>query len=859
MSSMTLKALTEKLDPSTRSALEQSVALCCQRSHYTVEVEHYLKALIDNGDTDIYSVFSHYDINIDRLNDQLNQGLDTFKTGNDSTPSLSPRLVDLLKQCWLDTSIEFSLTHIRGATLLFTLLADPATAVLSTRHAKELNPLDTQALLNDWPQLQLQIDQQTGDQPSTPTRQTNALKQFTIDLTQQAKDGLLDPVLGRDDEIRQAIDILLRRRQNNPILTGEAGVGKTAVAEGLAQRISDGRVPDALKNARLLTLDLALLQAGAGVKGEFENRLKNVIEEVKQSIDPVILFIDEAHNMVGAGGQAGQNDAANLLKPALARGELRTIAATTWAEYKKYFEKDAALSRRFQVVKIEEPSIDVAIQIMRGLQPILEKHHGVSITDDALRSCVNLSKRYLPSRQLPDKAVALLDTACARVAMSQAGIPSALERVEAQLTALQTEAACLESEQRCGINHSQRRDELIIALEHAQQSAEQLQAAWHIEKELVTQAHQLASQLNSDDSHHIIEQLNHLRGQLNERVEPLVHWQVDDQLIAEVLADWTGIPLGRMQANEVLGVLSLGQQLQERVRGQDHAIDDIARTIQIGRANLGDEKKPLGVFLLVGPSGVGKTETAMAIAEQVYGSEDNITVINMSEFKEEHKVSQLMGSPAGYVGYGEGGVLTNAVRRKPYSVILLDEMEKAHPGVQDIFYQVFDKGSLRDGEGEEVDFKNTIILMTSNAASDIISDLYADELTAPNPNNLKEAIWDELLTTFKPAFLGRTSVLPFRPLARPQLQEITQLQLARVSDRVKRYHNAELHYDDAVIDSIVDRCQQSSSGARNIQQILQSKLLPTMAEKVLQKVASQLPVLGIQILVDEGEFSILVH
>ncbi|MFW5825206.1 MAG: type VI secretion system ATPase TssH, partial [Marinobacter sp.] len=792
---------------------------------------------------------------------ELNDGLESFRTGSGATPSLSPRLVDLLRQCWLDTSIEFGEPAMRGATLLYTLLNDPAMAALATRHARELERLDPQQLLSGWPQLRERLGGSGAPEPRRPAgrRKEEHLAQFTIDLTGQAREGKLDPVLGRDDEIRQMIDILTRRRQNNPILTGEAGVGKTAIVEGLAQRIADGSVPDALKKARLLTLDLALLQAGAGVKGEFENRLKGVIEEVKNSADPVILFIDEAHNMVGAGGQAGQNDAANLLKPALARGELRTIAATTWAEYKKFFEKDAALTRRFQVVKIDEPSEGVAIQILRGLAPTLEHHHGVTVTDEAVVSAVRLSMRFLAGRQLPDKAVALLDTCCARVAMSQASMPTLLEKARAELAALELEGEILERESRSGADHSRRQQELASQRQQAEARVDQLEKIWQTEQTLVASATDLGEQLSDEANDELRAELNELRSQLDEREQPMVHWQVDSQLVSEVLSDWTGIPMGRMQADEVAGILRLDQNLKTRVKGQDHALDDIAETIRVARADLADEKKPLGVFLLVGPSGVGKTETALALAEQVYGSESNLTVINMSEFKEEHKVSQLVGSPPGYVGYGEGGVLTEAVRRKPYSVILLDEMEKAHPGVQDLFYQVFDKGSLRDGEGQDVDFRNTVILMTSNAGSEQITDLYADEMTAPeDPKTLKAAIWDPLLDIFKPAFLGRTTVLPYRPLGRDQLAEITRLQLERINQRLLRHHDVPLGYNEAVVDAVVERCTEASSGARNIQQILHRDVLPAASRRILECLADETPITAVDITVNDGNLDAVV-
>ncbi|MDV2078920.1 type VI secretion system ATPase TssH [Marinobacter xestospongiae] len=839
---MTLKSLVEKLNEAGKESLETSVGLCFQRTHHTVELEHLLKSMVRTDDPDLVGVFRHFGLDLGRLDAQLEAGLETFRTGSGATPSLSPRMVDLFRQCWLDTSIEFGEPTMRGATLLYSMLNDPAMAALATRNAGELNGIDPSRLLAEWANIRASLSAEEAAASSKPAKakgkKEQHLAQYTVDLTAQAADGLLDPVIGRDDEIRQVIDILTRRRQNNPILTGEAGVGKTAVVEGLARRIAEGNVPEILKPARLLTLDLALLQAGAGVKGEFENRLKGVIEEVKASERPIILFIDEAHNMVGAGGQAGQNDAANLLKPALARGELRTIAATTWAEYRKYFEKDAALTRRFQVVKVDEPDETIAVQILRGLVPTLEAHHGVGIADDALRAAVVLSTRFLASRQLPDKAVALLDTACARVAMSQASVPSPVERARAEVTALEQELDLLSRESRFGIDHSARQDQLDTRLNQARESLANLEAEWDSERELVAEAAGISKVLLDEENDDDKQRLNEIRATLAEREQVMVHWQVDTQLVSEVLSDWTGIPLGRMQSDEVAGILKLATTLKERVTGQDHALDDIARTIQVARAELADEKKPLGVFLLVGPSGVGKTETALALAEQVYGSESNMTVINMSEFKEEHKVSQLVGSPPGYVGYGEGGVLTEAVRRKPYSVILLDEMEKAHPGVQDIFYQVFDKGSLRDGEGRDVDFRNTVLLMTSNAASEHISDLYADELTAPEPSALKDAIWDDLLATFKPAFLGRTVVLPYRPLGGEQLQTIARMQLDRVCERAQRQHGVTLEYSDEVIERIADSGHQASTGARNIQQVIQRDILPKLSDILLNAIAN---------------------
>lgn len=859
MSAMTLKSLIGKMNHSGRQALERAVGLCYQRRHHCVEVEHLLKALVAEQDGDLTVIFGRYEVDRVKLEAQLDKAFESFATGAGATPSLSLRLVDLLRQCWLDTSIEFEESAMRGATLLYSMLNDPAMAALATRYVRELDRLDPQSLLLNWRALREELNNAGQHaQRATPTGKGAYLAQFTVDLTAQAREGRLDPVIGRESEIREAIDILTRRRQNNPILTGEAGVGKTAVVEGLARCIAEGTVPDALQSARLLTLDLALLQAGAGVRGEFEGRLKGVIDEVRDAPHPVILFIDEAHNLVGAGGQAGQNDAANLLKPALARGELRTIAATTWAEYKRVFEKDAALTRRFQVVNVDEPEQDTAVQILRGLIPTLESHHKVHITDDAVQSAVRLSTRYLPARQLPDKAVALLDTACARVAMSEAGRPAALERAQANQRALQTEADILSRESRIGAEHGSRQDEVVMRLCEAEKTVAGLESAWLQEKKIVASARELGRKLAETEDLALLDELNDIRGQLSDRADPMVHWQVDEQLVAQVLSDWTGIPMGRMQTDEVESVLALEERLRARVRGQDHALGEIARTVCIARANLADENKPLGVFLLVGPSGVGKTETALALAELVYGSEASMTIINMSEFKEEHKVSQLVGSPPGYVGYGEGGILTEAVRRRPYSVILLDEMEKAHPGVQDIFYQVFDKGMLRDGEGRDIDFKNTLILMTSNAGSELITDLYADELTAPEPIALKAAIQDELLKVFKPAFMGRTTVLPYRPLARTQLAEITDLQLARVDNRLHRNHNVSLDYADDVIDVIVDRCNEASSGARNIQQILQREVLPVLSQQILGCLATGQQLKRIRLLVSDDMLTVEV-
>jgi type VI secretion system protein VasG len=667
-------------------------------------------------------------------------------------------------------------------------------------------------------------------------------------------------------------------------------VGKTAVVEGFAQRIAIGDVPPSLRNVSVRVLDLGLLQAGAGIKGEFENRLKNVIDEVSKSPKPVVLFIDEAHTMIGAGGQAGQGDAANLLKPALARGELRTIAATTWAEYKKYFEKDAALARRFQVVKVEEPAESVAINMMRGLQGTLEAHHQVEILDEAVQEAVRLSHRYLSGRQLPDKAVSLLDTACARVAIGHSATPPAIEDCQRDIDQLSIASDVLNREQASGADHQERLDELSRQKAAASQRFSELTERWNKEQELVKKIRELRQQLTSpqpqtepaqdaarspapaanetgpsagqplseQEALRLKQELATAKAEL-EQVQgesPLMQPYVDAQSIAAVVSGWTGIPVGRMVTNEIKTVLNLKQAMEQRVVGQSHALEAIAQRIRTSRASLTDPRRPIGVFFLVGPSGVGKTETAITLAELLYGGAQNMTVINMSEFKEEHKVSMLMGSPPGYVGYGEGGVLTEAVRRRPYSVVLLDEMEKAHPGVQDVFYQVFDKGMLRDGEGRDIDFKNTVLLMTSNAATETIAKLCADPETMPSPEGLAEALHPELLKTFKPAFLGRVTIVPYFPLSDDIMRQITELQLGRVADRIRQNYRANFTYQPEVVTHIVSRCVEVASGARNVDRILSGTLLPELAGEFLSRMSEGSPISAVEVDIDpSGKFT----
>ena len=868
MSSMTLNKLVEKLSPDCRKSLEAAVAICNSRSHFTVELEHWLLAMIEQQLDDVRLIFGSFDINIEQVRQDLNQSLESFKTGSESSPSLSVHVTSLLRQSWLSTSIEFTDQQIRSAYVIYTLTKDDTLSSLVTRCSKLFNKIDPGQLLHAWPEIVAQSQERNHGVQNATAAQANMnskkpnLEQFTVDLTAQARAGKIDPILGRDFEIRQMIDILTRRRQNNPILTGEAGVGKTAVVEGLALRIAQKDVPAVLQNVRIHSLDLALLQAGAGMKGEFENRLKSLINEVKNSADPVILFIDEAHTMIGSGGQAGQNDAANLLKPALARGELRTIAATTWAEYKKFFEKDAALTRRFQVVKVEEPTPEKAVAMLRGLVPVMERHHKVFISEQALESAVHLSHRYITARQLPDKAVALLDTACARVAMSQASTPNTIEQLVNRLSVIETQIKMLDREQKTGLDHSQQLDALKAELLSIDQQLQPLNEQFKLEKEIVEELNQALEQVNTqeqDASCEMLESLKRSKEKLAAFEQNMVHWQVSEELIAQVISDWTGIPVGKMHEDEIHGILNLADHMKQRVVGQDHALDLIAKVVQTSRAQLADESRPNGIFMLAGPSGVGKTETALSLAQEVYGSEENVTVINMSEFKEEHKVSLLLGSPPGYVGYGEGGILTEAVRRKPYSVVLLDEMEKAHPGVQDIFYQVFDKGTIKDGEGRDIDFKNTIIIMTSNVGTDTTMSLFEDEESKPSIKGLSKALQDDLLTAFKPAFLGRINVIPYIPLSDDILTEIAAIQLAKIIKRVDKNYNAELTYNNDVIEYIVANCQNAGSGARNIHTILQNKVLPMLSEILLFSMIENNEINNILLKVKDNEFELNIN
>ena len=856
MAQVNLKSLVAKLDDTCRSTLEGAAGLALSRTNYDVEIEHWLLRLIDRQTSDVAVILSHFEVDAGRLTQDINRQIDRFKTGNGRAPALAPNIVKLIREAWLLASLEDGSSVVRSGHLLLALLTGDDLSIVAREASTHFARIPVETLRTTMTQIASGSEEARQAADAVPTgggsgggpaaagapaaRGQEALNKYTIDLTAQARAGKIDPIFGRDPEIRQIVDILTRRRQNNPILTGEAGVGKTAVAEGFALRIVEGDVPDALKNVRLLSLDLGLLQAGAGIKGEFENRLKSVIDEVKSSPTPIIVFIDEAHTLIGAGGAEGQNDAANLLKPALARGEMRTIAATTWAEYKKYFEKDPALTRRFQVVKVEEPPEALAVAMLRGLVPVLEKHHNVRILGEALEAAAGLSHRYISGRQLPDKAISLLDTACARVGISQAATPPAVEDLDRQLGLLASEVKMLEREGRSGVDVAAALAERATKKTGIETDRAALAERWTAERDAVmaVAAARLALDALAAGSPELEAQTAALREAQARLAEArgtatMVYDVVDANVVAEVLSGWTGIPAGRMVGDEIRAVLAVNTRLGDRIKGQAYALDIIGQTVRTARAGLADPRKPLGVFLFCGTSGVGKTETALALAELLYGGEQNVTTINMSEFKEEHKVSTLVGAAPGYVGYGEGGVLTEAVRRKPYSVILLDEMEKAHPGVQDVFYQVFDKGMLKDGQGRDIDFKNTLIIMTSNAGTDTIEAMCRGKKKLPDPETLAKALRPALLEYFKPAFLGRVVTVPYFPLAPEILRQIVVLSLERIRKRVVANYGATFDWDDSLLDRLVSRCTEFESGARNIENILKKGLLSDLAERLL--------------------------
>jgi len=851
--SVNLKSLIGKLNNPTRGALEAAAGLCLSRTQYNIEIEHYLLKLMDATDTDVSRIFYRFGINQSRLSAELTRSLDKLKSGNARTPSISPSVLKMMTEAWTLGSIDYGAEQIRTGFTILALTQDQELAREMREVSKEFEKIEAEALKKDFVSIvagshEDEVTAEAGESPAGTAGprpgggKTANLDQFTVNLSENARKGKLDPVLGRDVEIRQIIDILMRRRQNNPILTGEAGVGKTAVVEGFALRIASGDVPPALKNVTVRTLDLALLQAGAGIKGEFENRLKGLIEEVKSSPTPIILFIDEAHTMIGAGGQAGQNDAANLLKPALARGELRTIAATTWSEYKKYFEKDPALARRFQVVKVDEPTEAVCSVMIRGIAASLEKHHKVRILDDGVNAAVRFSHRYIAGRQLPDKAVSVLDTACARLALGQNSTPPAIEDATRQLDDLAVQERVLTRETAAGADHSERLEEITAKRASVEARLAVLKERFEKESGLVNKIRELRGSLEEGTGEGLEAKRSEL-DQLNSELDalqgdsPLLRVCVDSHIVGEVISAWTGIPVGKMLKDEVQTVLTLEDHLGSRVIGQPHALEAIAQRIRTSRASLEDPNKPIGVFMLVGPSGVGKTETALALADLMYGGERNLITINMSEFQEAHTVSTLKGSPPGYVGYGEGGVLTEAVRRRPYSVVLLDEVEKAHPDVLELFFQAFDKGQMEDGEGREIDFKNTIIILTSNAATDTMMKLCADPDTMPFPDGIVKAMKPELNKIFKPAFLGRMVIIPYYPIRDEALKRIIGLKLGKIQRRLFENHKIHLICEDALTEEVARRCTEVESGARNVDNVLTNTLLPEISRQILGRIA----------------------
>ncbi|KRG34249.1 ATPase [Psychrobacter sp. P11F6] len=912
-----LKAVITRLSPSCRQCLQQAARLCIKHGHREVDTVHLLHELIATPHNDVAQILKVNKINQQLLLADITDLLNTFGQATGSTPVFSQGLMALLEDAWELASSQYNQSddknsplEIRSGHILLVLLAYERYQSLLKTLPEPLQYIDRFTLKDDYERQCLgstegsgsssnkitnskgvnkgaddganSADNDTNNQESLDTKRTEAkptpaLNKYTYDLTAKASSEQIDPVIGREFEIHQLIDILIRRRQNNPILTGEAGVGKTAVVEGLAQKIVAGQVPDQLKDVTIRSLDMGLLQAGASVKGEFENRLKQVIEEVQASLQPIILFIDEAHTLIGAGGQAGQNDAANLLKPALARGELRTIAATTWSEYKKYFEKDAALSRRFQVVKVDEPDIETAVAMIRGLSAKMQDHFGILIDDDALQAAVELSARYISDRQLPDKAVSVLDTAAARVSLSKTAIPNQLDRLNAKGVQLEQHINNLSQqlERIGGVDEKEKVSQKIAVLDEQRQANQQsiadMTSRWHEQRQLNDQLDALNQQLNDKtDGSDALSAKERLDKQAEyqsieqslkkiQETQRLIHAVLDRQVIKQIISDWTGIPLTDMAGNEKDHILGLANTLQARVIGQDHSVAAIVKRIHTAKARLDDPNRPQGVFMLVGPSGVGKTETALALSEVLYGGERNLITINLSEYQEAHSVASLKGSPPGYVGYGEGGVLTEAIRRRPYSVLLLDEVEKAHPDVLDLFYQVFDKGVMEDSEGRLIDFKNMLILLTSNVGSSAImqacinTDPAVTDFSLPDSNSLKQVINLHLYKAFKPAFLGRLTVIPYYPLTDDALAEIIRLKLDKITGRIHDNYDVPCVIDDEVIELILSRCHEVDSGARNADAIISHTLLPQLAGQLLAHDDSQSVLKKITVFVDADD------
>ncbi len=878
MTEIARTSLFGKLNPLAYKAIEGATVFCKLRGNPYVELQHWIYQILNTPDSDLHRIVKHYGLDAAQLSADLMASLDRLPRGATSVTDLSSWVENAVERGWVYGSLMFGDQQVRTGHLVLGLLktASMRNVLLSVSKQFEKIPVDDLSehfnqILEGSPERAMRAaepgaapgDASGAIAPAAMGKQ-EALKRFAVDLTERARNGEIDPIAGRDEEIRQIVDILMRRRQNNPILTGEAGVGKTAVVEGFALRLAQGDVPPQLKDVSLYMLDIGLLQAGASMKGEFENRLRQVIDEVQASPKPIILFIDEAHTLIGAGGAAGTGDAANLLKPALARGKLRTIAATTWAEYKKHIEKDPALTRRFQVVQVPEPDEHKAVLMLRGVASILEKHHRVALLDEGIEAAVRLSHRYIPARQLPDKAVSLLDTACARVAVSQHATPAELEDCLRRIQALEIEQEIIAREGAIGMDVAERKQRVLAALDDSQTRKAQLEERHLKEKGLVDRVLELHALLRKDGEGAPSEEergtlLNELHGLRAELVTlqgdaPLILPQVDEQAVAAVVQDWTGIPVGRMVRNELQAVLQLADTLNQRVVGQRHALEMIAKRIEVSRAGLDNPSKPIGVFLLAGTSGVGKTETALALAEALYGGEQNVITINMSEFQEAHTVSTLKGSPPGYVGYGEGGVLTEAVRRRPYSVVLLDEVEKAHPDVHELFFQVFDKGWMEDGEGRYIDFKNTIILLTSNAGSDLIMKLCADPELMPEPEGIAKALREPLLKVFPAALLGRLVTIPYYPLSEEMLGQIVRLQLGRIQKRVGENLGVPLTFGDDVVKLIISRCNEVESGGRVVDAILTNTVLPRISREYLTRLTNGQTITKVALNVKDGDF-----
>lgn len=856
MTEINRSALFGRLSPMGLKSIETATGFCKMRGNPYVELVHWVHILLQDPQNDLAAIRTRFALDDTKLARDVVAALDGLPRGATSISDFSPQIEEAIEKGWLYASLMFQASRVRTGHLVFGMLKTPILRNALFAISPEFRKVSADALGDEFDKIVATSAEAGGalaaeaplDQPGAAGApfaggSGETLAKYSVDLTERARAGEIDPIVGRDAEIRQVIDILLRRRQNNPILAGEAGVGKTAVVEGLARRIVDGDVPPALKDVTLRALDIGLLQAGAGVKGEFEKRLRQVIDEIESSPKPIILFIDEAHTLIGAGGQAGTGDAANLLKPALARGRLRTIAATTWSEYRQYFEKDPALTRRFQTVNVGEPETGVAVAMLRSVAAAMEKHHKVVILDEAVEAAVKLSQRYVPARQLPDKAVSLLDTAGARVAVSQHATPAPVEsrRRRVELLKVELDIATREAEgQYAGVERVAKLEE---AIEEAQVALDAVEAKWAAEKDAVAKAYEARQALAAAASAQAGDTAD-LKGALDAALlavaqahgdDPMVFGEVDADAVAAVVGDWTGIPVGRMVKDEIAAILTIADQLKKRVVGQDHAMDAVAKRIQTSRAKLDNPNKPVGVFMLCGPSGVGKTETAHALSELLYSGDDSLIVINMSEFQEAHTVSTLKGAPAGYVGYGQGGVLTEAVRRRPYSVVLLDEVEKAHPDVHEMFFQVFDKGYMDDSEGRHIDFKNTLILLTSNVGSDLITSLSEDEEMKPDAEALAQTLRPDLLKVFPPALLGRLIVLPYYPLSPDMLQGIVRLQLDRVKKRIAENHGIVFTYDQAVVDLIVSRCTEVASGGRMIDAILTNTMLPELSIALLER------------------------